>query len=71
VDALVETWGTVLAEYDEAVVTARRQKVVDRARDLMTSDPAFLGSIAGSTGDPASVRTRFERVREIATEVLA
>jgi hypothetical protein len=69
--ALVETWGTVLADYDERVVTERRARLIARAREIMTSDPSFIASIAGSTGDPASVRTRFDRVQAVANEVLA
>lgn len=69
--ALVETWGTALADFAEARVIERHEQLVQRARDLMTDDLTFIGSIAGSTGDPANVRERFAKVRKVATEVLA
>lgn len=69
--ALVETWGTVLADFDEATVAARRAKLVLHARQLMTDDGGFVGAIAGSTGDPAKVRERFTKVRKAAVEVLS
>jgi hypothetical protein len=68
--ALVETWGTVLADFSEARVIERQNALARRARDLMTDDLPFIGSIAGSTGDPANVRERFTKVRAVATEVL-
>jgi len=68
--ALVETWGTVLADFDESRVVERQEQLVQRARDLMTDDRTFIGSIAGSTGDTANVRERFAKVRIVATEVL-
>lgn len=68
--ALVETWGSVLADFPEARVRERRDALITRARGLMTDDLSFIGSIAGSTGDPANVRQRFTKVRSVATEVL-
>lgn len=68
--ALFETWGTVLSGYPEAVVAERATQLVGRARDMMTDDREFIGAISGSTGDVASVKTRFERVTALAKEIL-
>ena len=68
--ALFETWGSVLAGHDEAAVSAGTEELVKRAREMMTSDPDFIGSISGSTGDARNVRTRFGSVREAVREVL-
>ena len=68
--ALFETWGTVLADYDAPTVGAGAEELVERARDMMTYDSDFIGSISGSTGDPRNVRTRFRKVRDTVREVL-
>jgi hypothetical protein len=68
--ALFETWGGVLADRDEAAVQAGRAELVKRAREMMTSDSDFIGSISGSTGDIRHVRTRFRSVRQAVQEVL-
>ncbi|MBI2570982.1 MAG: DUF262 domain-containing protein [Candidatus Schekmanbacteria bacterium] len=70
--ALVETWGTVLASCDEALVLERVDTLVERARELMTADfdPTFISAIVGSTSDIARVRYRFSKVNELAREVL-
>jgi hypothetical protein len=69
--ALVETWGTVLAEYDEARIRERRKELVKCARDLMTSDTGFISAISGGTGDAANVKERFSKVKSVARRVLA
>jgi hypothetical protein len=68
--ALFETWGTVLADYEPARVSERREALVKRARDLMTTDTAFINSIFGSTSDVANVRERFAKVSAAARELL-
>ncbi len=68
--ALFETWGSVLAEHDQATVRAGTEKLRERARDMMTYDTDFIGSISGSTGDARNVRIRFHSVRRAVTEVL-
>ena len=68
--ALFESWGTVLADYDETAVRAGAAELVKRAREMMTNDSEFIGSISGSTGDVRNVRTRLRSVREAAQEVL-
>ena len=68
--ALFESWGTVLANYDESVVRTGAAELVTRARHMMTSDFQFIGSISGSTGDISNVRIRLHSVRKAAQEVL-
>ena len=68
--ALFESWGTVLADYDESAARAGAAELVQRARDMMTDDSEFIGSISGSTGDVRNVRTRLRRVRQVVQEVL-
>ncbi len=68
--ALFESWGTVLADYGETTVRAETAELVRRAREMMTHDSDFVGSISGSTGDVRNVKTRLGSVREVAREVL-
>ncbi len=68
--ALFESWGTVLADYDEAAAQTGAAKLVKRAREMMTSDSEFIGSISGSTGAVHNVRTRLRSVRKAVQEVL-
>ena len=68
--ALFESWGTVLADYDETAVRSAASDLVDRAREMMTNDMEFIASISGSTGAVRNVRTRLGKVRETAVEVL-
>ena len=68
--ALFESWGTMLADQDEAAVRAGSAELVKRAREMMTNDSEFIGSISGSTGDVRNVRTRLSTVREAVQEVL-
>ena len=68
--ALFESWGTVLADHDESAARAGAEELVRQARDMMTDDAEFIGSISGSTGDVRNVRTRLRRVREVVQEVL-
>ena len=67
---LFESWGTVLADHDETTVRAGSAELVKRAREMMTNDSEFIGSISGSTGDVRNVRTRLSTVREAVQEVL-
>ena len=68
--ALFESWGTVLADHNETAVRARAGALVKRAREMMTNDSEFIGSISGSTGDVRNVRARLRSVRNAAQEVL-
>ena len=68
--ALFESWGTVLADHDETAVRSVAADLVNRAREMMTSDFDFIKSITSSTGDVRNVRTRLDKVRATAEEVL-
>ncbi len=68
--ALFDSWGTVLADYDEIRVQEAAQDLTARARSLMTYDIEFINSISRSTGSVSNVRTRLDKVRAIANEVM-
>ena len=68
--ALFESWGTALADHDETAVRAGTAELVRLAREMMTNDSEFIGSISGSTGDVRNVRTRLRSVRGAVQEVL-
>ena len=68
--ALFESWGTVLADYDETAIGNAVEDLVTRAREMMTNDFEFIHSISSSTGTIRNVRTRLGKVRELAQEVV-
>ena len=68
--ALFESWGTVLADYDETDVQRGSDDLVERARNMMSADQDFFDAISGSTGDVRNVRTRLQKVREAVAETL-
>ena len=68
--ALFESWGTVLADYDETAVRGGAKDLVKRGREMMTTNQDFFDSISGSTGDVRNVRTRLDKVREAVEETL-
>ena len=68
--ALFESWGTVLADYDETAVRGEAKDLARRAREMMTTDHDFFDSISGSTGDVRNVRTRLDKVREAVGGIL-
>ena len=68
--ALFESWGTVLADYEEVTIRGAAEDLVSRAREMMTNDLEFLHSISSSTGSIRNVRTRLGKVRELAAEVV-
>ena len=68
--ALFDSWGIVLANYDENAVRKRAKRLVNRARKLMTNDLDFINAISSSTGDVRNVRIRLGKVLQAAEEVL-
>ncbi len=68
--ALVESWGTVLADYSGAAVCEGASELVCRARNMMTDDQEFIDSISGGTGQIRKLRTRLGKVRDAAKAVL-
>ena len=68
--ALFDSWGTVLAAYDETAVNSVAAGLVYHAREMMTHDVDFINSISRSTGDVRNVRTRLGKVRAVVEEML-
>ena len=68
--ALFESWGTVLADYDEAAIRDVAEGLAMRAREMMTNDLEFINSIGSATGTARNVRTRLSKVRELVQEVV-
>ena len=68
--ALFESWGTVLADHDENAVRNGAEGLVNRAREMMTSDVEFISSISSGTGNVSKVQTRLDKVRVAVKEVL-
>ena len=69
--ALFESWGTVLADYDEVTVRNGAADLVRRSREMMTDDVEFINSISSSTGQVRNVETRLAKVRTAAETVLS
>ena len=68
--ALFDSWGTIMADYDETLVRTAASDLVNRAREMMTKDFEFISAISGSTGAVRNVQTRLGKVRAIVEEVL-
>ena len=68
--ALFESWGTVLADYDETDIRNAAEDLVWQAREMMSSDGAFIDSIGSATGTARNVRTRLSKVREVVQKVV-
>ncbi len=68
--ALFDSWGTVLADYDQSLVARVADGIVTTARTLMTDDQDFIDSISRGTGSVRNVRIRLQRVRLAMKEVL-
>ncbi|MCY4542657.1 MAG: DUF262 domain-containing protein [Rhodobacteraceae bacterium] len=68
--ALVESWGTVLADHSTASVQSASEELAGRARSMMTDDEDFISSISLATGNVRRVRTRLGKVRSLVNEVL-
>ena len=69
--ALFESWGTVLADYDEATVRNGSADLVKCSREMMTNDVEFINSITSSTGQVRNVQIRLDKVRTVADTVLS
>lgn len=68
--ALFESWGTVLAKYDETTIETASERLVTCARDMMTDDSDFIAAISVSTGTVKNVRIRLEKVHALVEEAL-
>ena len=69
--ALFESWGTVLADYDEVTVQNGTADLVEHSREMMTDDVEFINSITSSTGHVRNVQIRLGKVRTVADMVLS
>ena len=69
--ALFESWGTVLADYDEVTVQNGAVDLVKLSRKMMTNDVEFINSITSSTGHVRNVQIRLDKVRAAAKTVLS
>ncbi|MGH3251883.1 MAG: DUF262 domain-containing protein [Trebonia sp.] len=58
---LFETWSYVLSEFSEESLIARKEAIVEAARNLMTNDREYIDAITAGTGSVAKVKLRFER----------
>lgn len=58
---LFESWSYVLRDFDHVDLSARKDLIVDAARNLMTYDRGYIDAITTGTGNIAKVRLRFER----------
>lgn len=63
--ALFESWAVALASFTWSQLKPHADKIVRRARELMTKDRGYVAAISVSTGDPNRVELRFNRAREI------
>ncbi|MDQ1292760.1 MAG: hypothetical protein QG608_640 [Actinomycetota bacterium] len=63
---LFDCWSVALADLDPDDLLTRKEKVVARARNLMTSDREYLDAITSSTGVVKRVVLRFTRTHEAA-----
>ena len=66
--ALFEAWTIELAKADADAVTKSKRDICRSAREVMTRDAAYIGSVSSATGDSVSVHTRFEKTRAIIME---
>ena len=62
--ALFESWAVALADYQPDDLAAKKNQIVDEARQRM-SDYDYNSSITQGTGDISTIRLRFEVSREI------
>lgn len=60
--ALFDAWSVTLADFSEDMVRARKEEIVEAARNMMTNDLIFIQSISTGTSDPTRIAVRFERV---------
>jgi hypothetical protein len=67
--ALFETWGNALADYDWETLQPHTTAIVKMAREMMLNDNDFLSAISVSTSSPSKVNRRFEKVKQIITDV--
>ena len=68
--ALFEAWNIELAKADAEAVANSKCNIRQAAREAMTIDSSYIGSVSSATGDSVSVQTRFGRTREIIAQAI-
>lgn len=68
--ALFEAWTVELAKVNPNSVTKSRADIRQAAREAMTTDDTYIGSVSAATGDSASVYARFGITRAIITKAI-
>ena len=63
---LFETWSYVLSGFSQEDLIARKEAIVEAARNLMTDDREYIDAITAGTGSVAKVKLRFERTERAA-----
>jgi len=69
--ALFESWGVVLADYNEDGLAELSNDILSAARRAMSEDQDYVASISSSTSDARRVRKRFAVPRRIMQRVVA
>ena len=69
--ALFEAWTVELARADADAVTISKRDICRSAREVMTTDVAYISSVSSATGDSVSVHTRFGKTRAIIMEAIS
>ncbi len=67
---LVESWGTELARWEPTEIGPKASKLQRVAREMMTRDETYLGSISGGTGDPNKLEARMSLVERAVRRVM-
>lgn len=67
--ALCEVWGNILSSYTRETLLKHKEEIISRSRDMMTNDYTFINSISGSTGAIYNVRTRFNKIHNLISEI--
>ena len=69
--ALFEAWTIEFAKADSDAVTASKYDICRAAREAMTTDNAYIGSVSSATGDSRAVHTRFQKTRAIIVKAIS
>lgn len=67
--ALFDVWGVILANYAWFQLEKYKDKIIEKARQLMFIDMDFIESISASTSGYGRVQTRFSKVKQLFSEV--
>ena len=66
--ALFEVWIKCVREYDSAILSEKRDKILAGFLELMNTDVEFSKSITTGTGSFRAVRTRFQTIEKLLHE---